>query len=158
MSTSLSSRTKRFQSLGTDFTFVGFKTSRNLAERCVSCLTTSRQASAIGDRLSAIGYRLSAIGDWRLAIGVRWGNTVAFRLVVKLFTNRDSCLKALPRMDRRGIEPRLPACKTGVFPLDQQPLLFFLSNAIFKRPVRELNPGFLHTTQACRRNTYRPDK
>ena len=24
-------------------------------------------------------------------------------------------------MDRRGIEPRFPACKAGVVPLDQQP-------------------------------------
>ncbi len=27
-------------------------------------------------------------------------------------------------MDRRGIEPRFPDCKSGVFPLDQQPALF----------------------------------
>ena len=26
-------------------------------------------------------------------------------------------------VDRRGIEPRLPACKTGVLPLDKQPLI-----------------------------------
>ena len=27
-------------------------------------------------------------------------------------------------VDRRGVEPRLPECKSGVFPLDQQPVLF----------------------------------
>ena len=27
-------------------------------------------------------------------------------------------------VDGRGIEPRLPDCKSGVFPLDQQPVLF----------------------------------
>ena len=33
------------------------------------------------------------------------------------------------RVDRRGVEPRLPGCKPSVFPLDQRPLL------------RELRPG-----------------
>ena len=28
-------------------------------------------------------------------------------------------------VDRRGIEPRLPDCKSGVFPLDEQPMLLF---------------------------------
>ena len=34
-------------------------------------------------------------------------------------------------VDRRGIEPRLPECKSGVFPLDQQPVCF----------IREVCPG-----------------
>ena len=29
------------------------------------------------------------------------------------------------KVDRRGIEPRFPACKAGVVPLDQQPVLIF---------------------------------
>ena len=28
-------------------------------------------------------------------------------------------------VDRRGIEPRLPECKSGVFPLDQQPVCLY---------------------------------
>ena len=32
------------------------------------------------------------------------------------------------RVDRRGIEPRFPGCKPGVFPLDQQPSEIHLSN------------------------------
>ena len=51
-------------------------------------------------------------------------------------------------MDRRGIEPRFPACKASVVPLDQRPDR--------QRSVRELNPVFLLTEEACCRNTYRP--
>lgn len=29
-----------------------------------------------------------------------------------------------PQVERRGIEPRLPGCKPGVFPLDQRPISF----------------------------------
>ena len=62
------------------------------------------------------------------------------------------------RVERRGIEPRLPGCKPSVFPLDQRPV-------ILKRSVRELNPvsgtdrqdvGWSATTAACGHNTYRP--
>ncbi len=52
------------------------------------------------------------------------------------------------KVERRGIEPRLPGCKPSVFPLDERPK--------FKRSVRELNPVFRLTTAACGRNTYRP--
>ncbi len=30
-----------------------------------------------------------------------------------------------PSVDRRGVEPRLPGCKSGVFPLDEQPIHFY---------------------------------
>ena len=53
-------------------------------------------------------------------------------------------------VDRRGVEPRSPGCKPGVFPLDQQPVVGS------QRSVRELNPAFLLTKEACGRNTYRP--
>jgi hypothetical protein len=53
----------------------------------------------------------------------------------------------LTQVDRRGLEPRFPGCKPSVFPLDQRP---------YKRSVRELNPIFLPTEEACSRNTYRP--
>ena len=49
----------------------------------------------------------------------------------------------------RGIEPRSPGCKPGVFPLDEPPMSV-------KRSVRELNPVFVLTKEACGRNTYRP--
>ena len=54
-------------------------------------------------------------------------------------------------VDRRGVEPRFPGCKPGVFPLDQQPILSFQ-----QRSVRELNPVFRLTKEVCGRNTYRP--
>lgn len=31
------------------------------------------------------------------------------------------CLPGRNRVDRRGVEPRFPVCKTGVFPFDEQP-------------------------------------
>ena len=52
-------------------------------------------------------------------------------------------------VDRRGIEPRLPGCKPSVFPLDQWP-------ASIERSVPELNRVFLLTEEVCCRNTYRP--
>ena len=55
-----------------------------------------------------------------------------------------------PQVERRGIEPRLPGCKPGVFPLDQRPVVSC------ERSVRELNPALVLTTDACGRNTYRP--
>src|SRR5688500_13313978 len=39
-------------------------------------------------------------------------------------------------VDRRGIEPRFPACKAGVVPLDQQPVSF---------KSRTRCPGFMFT-------------
>ncbi len=32
------------------------------------------------------------------------------------------CRTKVLQVDRRGAEPRLPACQPGVFPLDQQPM------------------------------------
>ena len=32
-------------------------------------------------------------------------------------------------MDRRGIEPRSPACKTSVLPFDEQPIVIVTSSA-----------------------------
>ena len=59
-------------------------------------------------------------------------------------------LTTSPKVERRGIEPRLPGCKPSVFPLDQRPKLFF------KRSVRELKPVLVFTIDVCSRNTYRP--
>ena len=39
-------------------------------------------------------------------------------------------------VDRRGVEPRSPGCKPGIFPLDQH------AHVIRQRSVRELNPVF----------------
>ncbi len=36
-----------------------------------------------------------------------------------------------PKVERRGIEPRLPGCKPSVFPLDQRPVSF----------LQEVRPG-----------------
>src|SRR5689334_7575000 len=49
----------------------------------------------------------------------------------------------------RGIEPRSPRCKRGIFPLDEPPMFC-------KRSVWELNPVFRLTTAACSHSTYRP--
>ncbi len=48
----------------------------------------------------------------------------------------------------RGIEPRSPGCRPGIFPLDEQP--------IHQRSVRESNPAFRLTKAVCSRSTYRP--
>ena len=38
-------------------------------------------------------------------------------------TNLNACwARDRTKVDRRGVEPRFPACKTGVLPLDEQPL------------------------------------
>lgn len=58
------------------------------------------------------------------------------------------------RVDRRGVEPRSPACDTGVVPLDQRP-----GAGRFVRPERSArgsNPDHLPTTEACRHNTCGP--
>ena len=39
-----------------------------------------------------------------------------------------SVFRSAFRVDRRGVEPRLPECKSGVFPLDQQPASFGASS------------------------------
>ena len=49
----------------------------------------------------------------------------------------------------RGIEPRSPRCKRGIFPLDEPPMFC-------QRSVWELNPVFRHTKAACSLSTYRP--
>ena len=49
----------------------------------------------------------------------------------------------------RGIEPRSPGCKPGIFPLDEPPIFC-------QRSVWELNPVFRLTTAACSHSTYRP--
>jgi hypothetical protein len=81
-------------------------------------------------------------------------------------------------VDSPGIEPGLPPCHGGVFPLDHEPVFFFrvdrmgvepiaptlqgsvapngMSAHFLQRSVRELNPVFRLTTAACGRNTYRP--
>ena len=79
-------------------------------------------------------------------------------------------------VDPLGIGPRFPACRAGVFPLDHEPSSGASGNRtpiawvqarrlpvgptphrrVSKRSVRELNPVFVHTTDACCRNTYRP--
>src|SRR6185295_2548195 len=50
----------------------------------------------------------------------------------------------------RGIEPRSPRCKRGIFPLDEPPMFC-------QRSVWELNPVFRLTTAACSHSTYRPN-
>ena len=49
----------------------------------------------------------------------------------------------------RGIEPRSPRCKRGIFPLDEPQMCC-------QRSVWELNPVFRLTTAACSLSTYRP--
>src|SRR6266550_1601738 len=49
----------------------------------------------------------------------------------------------------RGIEPRSPRCKRGIFPLDEPPMFC-------QRSVWELNPVFRYTKAACSLSTYRP--
>ncbi len=53
-------------------------------------------------------------------------------------------------VDPPGIEPGLPACRAGVLPLDHEP-----SNP--QRSVRESNPTFVLTKDACCHSTYRPN-
>ena len=48
----------------------------------------------------------------------------------------------------RGIEPRSPRCKRGIFPLDEPP--------IYQRSVWKLNPVFRLTKAVYSRSTYRP--
>jgi hypothetical protein len=55
-----------------------------------------------------------------------------------------------PKVDRRGVEPRFPACKAGVVPLDQQPVLFS------QRSARELNSVPLFTREECSQHTRGP--
>jgi hypothetical protein len=57
-------------------------------------------------------------------------------------------------VDSWGVEPRFPACKAGVFPLDEPPKKRKPSTE--ERSVRELNPDRLPTKEACRRNTCGP--
>ena len=47
------------------------------------------------------------------------------------------------RVDRRGLEPRFLACETSVFPLDEQP-------ALRQRSARDLNPARRPTKAVCR--------
>jgi hypothetical protein len=49
----------------------------------------------------------------------------------------------------RGIEPRSPRCKRGIFPLDEPPMFC-------QRSVWGSNPAFRHTKAACSLSTYRP--
>ena len=49
----------------------------------------------------------------------------------------------------RGIEPRSPGCRPGIFPLDEPPMFS-------QRSVWELNPVFRYTKAACTLSTYRP--
>ena len=65
-----------------------------LVQRCLSCLTTNRQALAIGRQVTAIGRQVTAIG-------LGWGNTVAFRLVVKLLKNH----RFVPKVNAIGLTP-----------------------------------------------------
>ena len=51
----------------------------------------------------------------------------------------------------RGIEPRSPGCRPGIFPLDEPPMFS-------QRSVWELNPVFRLTTAACSHSTYRPNE
>ena len=80
------------------------------------------------------------------------------------------------QVDPPGIEPGFPVCRTGVFPLDHEPVMISgppgsrtpITWVQAKRPpieraarsrqrsVRESNPVLLLTTEVCRRNTYRP--
>ena len=79
-------------------------------------------------------------------------------------------------VDRPGIEPGFPPRQGGVVPLDHQPVQSVdlmgvepiavrvqtqlapigMQAQVIKRSVRELNPAFFLTTEACGRNTYRP--
>ena len=52
-------------------------------------------------------------------------------------------------VDLMGVEPTTPTLQGSVAPSGMQ------AHSI-KRSVRELNPAYLLTTQACCRNTYRP--
>jgi hypothetical protein len=81
------------------------------------------------------------------------------------------------KVDPPGIEPGSPPRQGGVVPLDHEPISFSgpagESNpdllvagqassrwtsrpCLQQRSVRELNPVFVLTTDACCRNTYRP--
>jgi hypothetical protein len=53
------------------------------------------------------------------------------------------------RVDRMGIEPNAPTLQGSVAPLEH-------ASPFVERSVRELNPAFVLTTDACGRNTYRP--
>jgi hypothetical protein len=55
-------------------------------------------------------------------------------------------------VDHRGVEPRSPGCKPGVFPLDQQPM----SVDHRQRSARESNSVPLLTGKGCRRRTRGP--
>jgi hypothetical protein len=55
-------------------------------------------------------------------------------------------------VDHRGVEPRSPGCKPGVFPLDQQPV----SVDHRQRSARESNSVPLLTRKGCRRRTRGP--
>ncbi len=57
------------------------------------------------------------------------------------------------RVDRKGIEPFHRLCKSQSPPWNMPAHLCL---TITQRSVRELNPVFIHTTDACCRNTYRP--
>ena len=79
-------------------------------------------------------------------------------------------------VDPPGIEPGLPVCRTGVFPLDHEPVFSVdrmgiepitptLQESVAslgtcqpdcQRSVRESNPVSVLTTDVCRQNTYRP--
>ena len=78
-------------------------------------------------------------------------------------------------VDPPGIEPGFPVCRTGVFPLDHEPVFFsgpegsrtpitdcktsrlpLNKQPVCQRSVRESNPVSVLTTDVCCRNTYRP--
>jgi hypothetical protein len=61
-------------------------------------------------------------------------------------------LDRTPSVDRRGVEPRSPACKPGVFPLDQWPFLQPGSQG----SARESNSVPLFTKEGCARHTHGP--
>jgi hypothetical protein len=52
-------------------------------------------------------------------------------------------------VDRMGIEPNAPTLQKSVAPLEH-------ASPFVERSVRELNPAFILTEDACARNTYRP--
>jgi hypothetical protein len=56
-------------------------------------------------------------------------------------------------VDRRGVEPRSPACDAGVVPLDQQPAI---THDRKSGPAGESNPDLLGASQASSRWTSRP--
>ena len=80
------------------------------------------------------------------------------------------------QVDPPGIEPGFPVCRTGVFPLDHEPVISvdrmgiepitpILQGSVaslgtcqpdHQRSVRESNPVPLLTEEVCCRNTYRP--